>query len=200
MVPQVPIIGILMIVNGVLCILYGFFEMSLGPLVQASVEMQAQVQGQAQPPPQVQQMQVLMPFLFWYYIAIGIINGLAGLINIVAGIPTMRYRSRVFVIVALCTNLGTLPGCSCLPTSLGLMIWGLVVLFQKDVAEAFRMGAAGRSVDEIKRRFADADRRRGDDYDERDDRASRRDRGEAGPPPGDPPKGPDQGEDGIREL
>jgi hypothetical protein len=144
--------------------------------------------------------------MVWVYIALGMANAVAGLINIMGGIPMMRYRYRTFVIVALFSNVATFASCYCLPTSLGLMIWGLIVMFQKDVAEAFTMGAAGISVDEIKQRLADDRRRREYDYDDEDDRGARQSRrtrgdgGSEGPPPESPPKGPDQGTDGIREL
>ena len=146
MVSQVPIIGILMIVNGVLCILYGIVQMAMGPFMQSIFAMQG-----AQMPPeakvQMQQMQQMMGWMVWVYIALGTLNAVAGLINIVGGIPAMRYRSRTFVIVALFTNVLTFASCYCLPTSLGLMIWGLIVMFQKDATEAFKMGTAGASVD-----------------------------------------------------
>jgi hypothetical protein len=197
MVSQVPIIGILMIVNGILCILYGFVQMAMGPFMQSIFAMQG-----AQMPPeakvQMQQMQQMMQYMFWVYIALGTLNAVVGVVSIAAGIPAMRYRSRTFVIIALFLNPATFMSCYCLPTSLGLMIWGLIVLLQKDVAEAFKMGAAGISADEIKQRFAD-DRRRDDDYDDDpDDRRSRRSRTE--PPSGGPPPLPGDGHDGIREL
>jgi MFS family permease len=194
MVPQVRIIGILMIVNGVLCILYGFVLMAMGPFMQSVFAMQG-AQAPPQQQAQIQQMQQMMKIFVWVYAALGIANAAGGIVNIAAGIPAMRYRRRTFVIVGLLANVATFASCYCLPTSLGLMIWGLIVMFQKETAEAFRMGDAGRSVDEIKSRFADDDRRRGD-YD--DDRRSGRD--EDDPPPGNPPRGTGQGDGGIRKL
>jgi hypothetical protein len=196
MVSQVPIIGILLIVNGVLCILYGIVLMGMGPFMQWMFGMQA-----AQAPPEAQaqlkQMQEMMRIFTYVYVVQGIANAVGGAINIAAGIPAMRYRRRTFVIVGLFSTVATFASCYCLPTSLGLMIWGLIVMFQKDVDEAFKMGAAGRSVDEIKSRFAERDRRR-DEYD--DDRRSRGHEDDENPPPDDPPPKRDQGDGGIREL
>jgi hypothetical protein len=79
--------------------------------------------------------------------------------------------------------------CYCLPTSLGLMIYGLIVMFQPDVAQAFALADDGMPAEEIRARLsAQAWRER------RFERAPRRDepveeprqdaaRGESSPPP-----------------
>ena len=195
MVRQVPIIGILMIVNGVLCILYGFVQMAMGPFMQSIFAMRG-----AQAPPQqraqMQQVQEMMKIFTYVYAAMGIANAAGGVLNIAAGIPALRYRRRIFVIVGLFANIATFASCYCMPTSLGLMIWGLIVMFQKDVDKAFEMGAVGHSVDEIKRRFDD-DRRRDDQDDDR--RPSDYD-DDANPPPDRPGPGREPGDGGIRKL
>ena len=61
------------------------------------------------------------------------------------------------------------------------MIWGLIVMFQADVAQAFSLGASGYTADEIKRRMDRGDYRRDDD---------RRDEWEE---PGERPRRPKEG-------
>lgn len=186
MVSQVTIIGILMIVNGALCTLYGMLLMFMGPVMSSFFNFQA---GQAPPQaqPQMQQMQQMMSVVSVVYVIIGAAAALAGVMNIAGGISALRFRSRTFVIIALFFNVAAFTTCYCLPTSLGLMIWGLIVMFQSDVAHAFTLGASGYTVDEIKQHMGMGGYprdRRGDDWDEREGRG-----GEPRPPKP-PPKGP----------
>jgi hypothetical protein len=182
MVTQVPVIGILMIVNGSLCTLYGIMMMAMGPLIMSM--------GRARPrPADAEQVMWIMTAA---YVGIGIVVATAGVMNIVGGMWAMRFRSRPFVLVALISNFVTIVGCHCLPTSLGLMIWGLIVMLNPDVVEGFQLGLAGYSPDEIKDRLSR--RRYRDDYDDdyEDDRDSRSyDR---------PAPKRDQDDDGIQEL
>lgn len=197
---QVPVIGILMIVNGVLCTLFGMLLMFWGPFMQQFLNMQ----GAPPPPPEAQQVLQVVSIV---YIALGAVVALAGVINIAGGVAALRYRSRAFVLTALFFNIIPIFTCYCAPTSLGLMIWGLIVMFQGDVAQAFSLGASGYSAEEIRQRMAAGARH--DDYrddyhdagrgDERrlppSDRAEPDDRLKSDRPP---PKG-DPGEDRIQE-
>jgi hypothetical protein len=181
MVNQVPVIGILMIVNGALCALYGVLLIFIGPFLSSIFEFQAgQMPPQAQP--QMQQAQQMFQIVSVVYIVLGSVVALAGVMNIAGGISAIRYRSRGFVITALFFNILPLFTCYCLPTSLGLMIWGLIVMFQADVTHAFQLGASGYTADEIKRRMDRGDFRRDDD---------RRDEWRE---PGEPPRRPKEAE------
>jgi hypothetical protein len=177
MVNQVPVIGILMIVNGSLCALYGVLLIFMGPFLSTFINFQgAQMPPQAQP--QLQQMQQVVTIASVIYVVLGSVVALSGVMNIAGGISALRYRSRGFVITALFFNIIPLFTCYCLPTSLGLMIWGLIVMFQGDVAHAFSLGASGYTADEIKRRMERGDYRRDDD------------RGDDWPEPGERPRRP----------
>lgn len=181
MVNQVPVIGILMIVNGALCGLFGVLLIFMGPFMSTFLDFQgAQMPPQAQP--QMQQMQQMVTMISIWYVILGSITALAGVMNIAGGISALRYRSRGLVITALFFNILPLFTCYCLPTSLGLMIWGLIVMFQADVTHAFSLGASGYTADEIKRRMQPGDFRRDDDR--RDDWRE----------PGEPPRRPKEAE------
>lgn len=169
MVPQVSVIGILMIVNGSLQLLMGILYAVLGPVMFSFFsDFNRQV---AAPPGQAAQMQQFVTVFSIVYVVLGAIVALAGVLNIAGGISAVRFRSRAFVITALFFNIAPLITCYCLPTSLGLMIWGLIVMFQSDVAHAFTLGASGYTADEIKERMSRRDRypqnSRYDDWDER---------------------------------
>ena len=91
---------------------------------------------------------------------------LCGIINSISGFKVMSFRGRVFAIVALFSNILVLFTCWCAPTAIGMMIYGLIVLFNSDVAYAFDMVSRGASPEDVvgryTRRYGDAR----DDYDE----------------------------------
>jgi len=188
MVPQVTVIGILMIVNGSLSVLLGILYAVMGPVM---FTMMTRQNAAAAPPPEVQQ---IFTWVSIGYVVAGSVVAIAGLMNIAGGISALKFRSRAFVITALFFNILPTFTCYCTVTSLGLMIWGLIVMFQGDVAHAFSLGASGYTPDEIKRRMADReyrrDRQRDDDYDDsrRDDEDRPRRRRDRDDEPEPPPK------------
>ncbi|GEM_PF-4988230 len=195
MVNQVTVIGILMIVNGSLATLLGILIAIVGPLMFSLFTQQG-----AQMPQEAQQVVTVISVVYLVY---GSVIAIAGIMNIAGGISALRFRSRNFVITALFFNIAAL--CSyCLPTSLGLMIWGLIVMFQGDVAQAFTLGMSGYSADEIKQRMGVGRVYRRNDprwEDERDERP-RRDQPDDDLPPesrGKPPPRADEGDERIIE-
>jgi hypothetical protein len=81
-----------------------------------------------------------------------------GVLRIVAGIGVLRFRGRVFGMVTLVAGLGVVVSCYCLPTSIALAIYGLIVLLDRPVVTAFELGQQGYSSDEIQTAFARLDR------------------------------------------
>jgi hypothetical protein len=73
----------------------------------------------------------------------------SGMLQVFAGIKNLWFRGRVLGIVALVSNVGTLITCYCAPTAIALMIFGLIVYLNQQVAEAFRMGQAGATRGEV---------------------------------------------------
>lgn len=137
-VKQVPIVAVLMIVQGALVGLLGLVFLIFGPLALLG----ALDQGGSQPPPAA--MGVLFILLALFLLASG------GLL-IFAGVRNRKYRSRSLGLVAL--GVGTLASitCYCAPTALGLLIYGLVVYLNSDVRYAFELGERGATADEIVR-------------------------------------------------
>jgi len=182
MVNQVPVIGILMIVNGSLVTLLGVLIAIIGPVMFSFI-------GAAQGPqgaPIPQEAQQVLTVVSVFYVIYGSIIAIVGIMNIAGGISALRFRSRNFVIAALFFNIAAL--CSyCFPTSLGLLIWGLIVMFQGDVAYAFSLGASGYTADEIRQRMGSGVYRR-EDY--RRDNWDEREGGREPKVPKPPPKGP----------
>jgi hypothetical protein len=144
-VNQVQVVSILMIVNGSLVSLMGLFYAFMGPAMFALLRM-APPGPPGTPAPGTAELTIL-PLI---YVAIGLPVLAAGVLNIVAGIRSLKFRGRTFALVALFANLVPVFTCYCIPTSLGLMIYGLIVFFQADVAHAFERVAVGESPERFK--------------------------------------------------
>jgi hypothetical protein len=161
MVPQVTVIGILMIINGALASLLGIFTAMMGPFMFAMF--QQMPAGPGAPP------QGLIDMISMIYLIVGTVVLVGGVVNIVGGIRALAYRNRVLVITALFFNIVPMLTCYCLPTSLGLMIYGLIVMFQPDVAQAFALADEGMPAEEIRQRLS-AQRWRGQRFERAPDR------------------------------
>ena len=159
LVPQVQVVAILMIVNGALVTLMGLLYALMVPFMVNMMSFAPPGPGGAAGPSTTQ-----AGIIYAIYLAIGLPVAAVGVLNIVAGIRCLRLRGRILALVALFSNLVPMFTCYCLPTSLGLMIYGLIVLFQADVAFAFAEVAAGAPPERFK--YA---RRHPDDEDDFDD-------------------------------
>ena len=88
------------------------------------------------------------------YGSMGLISLVIGVLGIWAGIRMLKFRGRTLGIVALSSGLLSIAGCYCLPTAIGLFIYGLIVLLNEPVKRAFAMGEQGRTASEIQNKFA----------------------------------------------
>jgi hypothetical protein len=169
MVGQVKVTGILMLINGILLCLMGTYRALEWPLTMA---MGGGPGGAGGPGGGMPAGPLL--YMFIAYTVLGIVTIACGGINVFAGIRVMSFRNRKLGIVALFLNIPTMLTCCCMLTSIAMMIYGLIVLFNSDVAQGFEMVSQGATPEEVLRQL---DVRRGygdarDDYD--DDFGSRR--------------------------
>jgi hypothetical protein len=169
-VGQVKLVGILMIVHGITVAIMGGLYAALGSMFMFFTP----PAGGGGPPPEL--------FLVVY----GVIGGailICGILTSIAGYRVMTLRNRVFGLVALFLNVVPLISCYCAPTSIAMMVYGLIVLFQPDVSRAFGLVAGGATAEEAVRKFTRRYDDVRDDYDEmsdsrrawEDDRRRRRD-------------------------
>jgi hypothetical protein len=100
------------------------------------------------------------------YIGWGVLIAVVGILNGIAGFRIMSLRGRALALVALFTNIVVVMTCYCGPTAIGMMIYGLIVLFQSDVARAFEAVGRGENPEDVVSRF---NRRYGDERDDFDD-------------------------------
>ena len=156
MVGQVKVVGILMLVHGITVIIMG------GILVFSG----AMLIGIAPPPgpgggPGFDPTVIAVIYGVWGGTVVAL-----GVLHSVAGFRVMLYRNRILGLIALFSNVLVLLTCYCTLTALGMMVYGLIVMFQPDVTRAFEMVARGATPEEAigryTRRYYDAR----DDYDE----------------------------------
>ncbi len=150
-VNQVLIVAILMFVQAGLELLLGLyllgFSVAMGTVGRAEMEKEFARNPSNLPP----------EFLDWLcagYAIIGIVLVVVAALKIYAGIGLLRFRGRTTGIVSISAGLVTALTCFCAPTAIGLAIYGLIVLLNEDVREAFAMGARGHSPAKIKATFS----------------------------------------------
>ncbi len=183
MVHQVRTVSILMIIQGSLTALVGLLYAALGPAMFAL--MQAQSSRTANPADET-----VLRLMLVFYLVMGLALVVVGALNIFAGIRCLSFRGRTFAIVALFGNILPVFTGYCAPTSIGMLIYGLIVLFNGEVAAAFAAGGPD-AWDEDRHGRRRRDRYDRDDRDRADeDRDDDRDEGPAGYQP--PPPRPDR--------
>lgn len=146
MVNQVAVVGILQIVMGVLEMLIGGGLGFFSAFVSTIFKMDAN--ANANPPPD--------EMIFWMqmmYGAMAVVLILFAILRIISGIRSFWFRGRILTIVSLIGGLVSVFTCYCSPLSIGLAIYGLVVMLNASVAKAYRMAARGVAPADIKRQF-----------------------------------------------
>ncbi|MDA1230450.1 MAG: hypothetical protein O2856_06720 [Planctomycetota bacterium] len=152
-VHHVMALSILMIIHAAIEVLIGLGSATAAIVVPMMIRAEeAGRQGRrVNAPPMPQGLEWM---LMAVYGGIGILFVLIGVIGIWAGIRMMKFRSRTMGIVALSSGLVALFGCYCIPTAIGLFIYGLIVLLNPQVRQAFDMGEQGYSTAEIQDHFS----------------------------------------------
>ncbi|MEM9589179.1 MAG: hypothetical protein AAGA03_17995 [Planctomycetota bacterium] len=151
LVNHVPILGVLMIVQGAMVLLMGgaagLYAVFMPQVFEQIREQAIARGGNAPPPPNVG---------LW----VGLVGGLlclalvaVALGTIFGGLQAFRFRRRSFSIVVLLAGLVTIVTCYCLPTQIGLTIYGLIVLLNPQVMHAFRLADQGHAPADVQRHF-----------------------------------------------
>ena len=134
LVGHVKVVAILMIVQAVLEILMGLLLIALGVFMNVIFEAQQMQVRQAPAPP--------VWIFTLIYGGLGILVLVSGILLLMAAIKNLKYRGRTLGIVALGCAAISLFTCYCAPTAIGLMIYGLIVYLNQDVARAFAAAEA----------------------------------------------------------
>ena len=139
---HIKIVAVLLIVEGSLETLMGILLCVIGPVMMTFMK--------SAPPPPSAAGPAPPPELFGaIYIAMGVVTLVAGVLKIVAGIRNVSFKGRTLGFVALGSSVLALASCYCIPTAIGLAVYGLVVYLDQKSAQAFQMGASGMPPDQI---------------------------------------------------
>lgn len=148
LVNQVMVVGILQIVFGAMELLMGGLLLFYAGFF-AFIMPNMKNPGGA-PPPEA---------MFWMSIGFaigGIVVFCFSILRITSGIYSFWFKKRTLMLVSLLGGMVTLFTCYCLPFSLGVGIYGLIVMLDPAVRQAYRLSAEGVPAEEIKARFARA--------------------------------------------
>lgn len=135
-VRQVPTLGWLLIAHGALVILLGLF---LFMAVFGSVLI-----IDMSPNPQFNPVHMMIG-----YSVVGSLAVIAGILIIVAGAKLLDFRGRAWALTAIGLSVVSVITCLCAPTAIGIAIYGVVLLLNPQVVEAFRQRRQGRSKIDI---------------------------------------------------
>jgi hypothetical protein len=149
LINQVMVLGILQIVFGALELLMGCFLIFYA-VIFAFVMPNIENANSSPPPPEA---------MFWISIGLavgGVLVLCFSVLRIASGVYSFWFRQRTLMLVSLIGGLVTVFTCYCSLFSIGVGIYGLIVMFDPAVKQAYRMAAEGVSADEIKARVARA--------------------------------------------
>ena len=145
LVPQVRIVAILMIVQAVLEFLIGIYFVVMGfawPTMMAN-----------QPNQMPAEQEFVNKYLFAIFLILGGCAIVIAILRLVAGILGVSYRGRTLGIVSHISGFLMLVTCYCFPTAIGLGIYGCIVYFNSDVAQAFTMRSNGYTSEQVLAHF-----------------------------------------------
>ena len=156
MVGQVRIVAILMIVQGVLNSLMGLFSgglgLFMGIILRETMRENPDFQQGEGPSPEF-----MSNLMGGFYGGAGLALLAIGIVHIFAGYRNFQFQGRTLGIVSLASGILTVltvVGCYCLPTSIALCVYGLVVYLNNSSTNAFRMGLQGYTADAILMTFS----------------------------------------------
>jgi hypothetical protein len=139
LVGHVPIVAILLLVQGGLELLFGLFCLAYCGLAFVL------------PPEAMAGLDVSVVAIFMG--VFGVMGLLCGSLRIAAGLANWNYRRRLLGITALGVGLVSMFTFYCAPTAIALGIYGLIVYVNESVIAAFELGSQGRSKAEIQAAF-----------------------------------------------
>jgi hypothetical protein len=139
-----------MMIQGVLEFLMGLLYIGLGFGLPQLMRFQTQTQNQVPP----EQMQMVQTFIVATYGVIGGVAMLAGFIRFMSGFRGLTFRSHGMGLASHFLGLINLGTCYCMPTAMGVCVWGCIVYFNSEVKQAFRLRDQGHEPADIEMQFS----------------------------------------------
>lgn len=139
---SVPTVAKLMILHGALMFVAGVGLISMmafiAPQIGQQIENQQEMQRKQNPNAPRLSKEAMTTMLYAMYGAMSVCLFVIGSLNIFAGIRNHGYRNRILGVVSLVLNMGSVFFCWCLPFSIGLMIYGMIIFLSPEAERAFR--------------------------------------------------------------
>ncbi len=144
MVGHVRVLGILMIVQGILVLIMAVF---LGVMAGVFPFLSTINPNQPPPPPG------MIPMMIGIYGGMAAVGLICGVLNCWGGLQVMRFRQRTLGIIAVSAGATAILTCYCGFTAVALLVYGLIVLLDSSVKQAFEFGQQGYKPDQIDAMF-----------------------------------------------
>lgn len=139
---HVPTVAMLMMVHGVLLILAAFgligVMIFVTPQIGEQIEKQQEMQQRQNPNAPQLSKDGMTTLLYGVYGGMSVVLFIIGALGIYAGLRNHGYNNRILGVVSLVLNMGSILFCYCLPLSLGLLIFGLIIYLSPEAERAFR--------------------------------------------------------------
>ncbi|QEG23756.1 hypothetical protein [Mariniblastus fucicola] len=148
---QMKPLCICMIIQGSLEILLGIGYIAMGFVMPNMIMNQQGGGGPAIPAEQQQMMQMMFGLIYGVGGGVAIV---AGIVRIFAGVRGLYLKSYALGITSHFLGMLNVVTCYCIPTSLGLCIWGNIVYFNPEVKHAFKLVADGHDPADVEARMA----------------------------------------------
>lgn len=133
-VSQVPLFGIALMVHGGLVVALGGMLAVYGAFLARAFDRAGPSAAPSDPAA------AMMPeVLVGGMLGVGLVHVGIGAFQLFAGWRVRQYRARWLTLGALAAGLGTVIGCYCVPSSIGMLIWGAIVLLTSDVVARFEL-------------------------------------------------------------
>lgn len=131
-VAHVRVFAVVLAVHGVLLLLAGGFALVYGASL--AVSFGSMPEPSAEDPSFTRTFEGLLvgTMALMAFLHVGV-----GALQLLAGLRLWKYQGRGLGIAAAVIGVITVVGCYCAPTSMGILIWGLIVLLNAAVAERF---------------------------------------------------------------
>lgn len=155
MVPQLPILAILMIVQGGFEVFMGLIQVGCAVFMTAVIRMdmermQSEIPDGGEQPISPETMSSIFTYTYGAIAALCLVTAV---LHIWAGIRIFGYRGWTLAFIALIAGMATSITCYCAPTAVALCVYGLVILLNPQVKHAFAMRQQGYSKQQIEDAF-----------------------------------------------
>lgn len=143
---NIRIVAIMLIVHGSMLLLAALFFIAMSAFLPNLI---AKTPPPANASPNGPTPEQMATILTGTYLFMGTAALLPGILQLVAGIRNLYPKGRTLGLVALFSGVVSIATCYCAPTSIGLLIYGLIIYFNPTAIRAFELGKQGITLTDM---------------------------------------------------